>query len=168
MLVSCNAVCCSQLYKALVNQFAICADLLYCFLWYSSQESKVKSCPWSASEVGTLLKQSWSPLRFLVVSFEFQPVSTARHMWVLEKSHQKHASFLSKFNTVQSWPNFNQSSTVYISITQYVADNLFPTAMPWASMPVNSNPHQGTDLSKTFLLHFQKGWIRPESTSSPI
>lgn len=158
MSVSSNAVCCSQLYNALVNQFAICADLLYCFLWYSSLESKVKNCPWSAFEVGTLLKQSWSPLRFLVVSFEFQPVSTARHMWVLEKSHQKHASFLSTFNTVSSWPNFNQSSTVYISITQYCSwHSLFPTAMPRASMPVNSSPHQGTDLSKTFLPHFQKG-----------
>lgn len=53
-----------------------------------------------------------------MVSFEFQPVNTFRHMWFLEKSHQKHASFLFEFNTVQIWPNFDQSSAVYISITQ--------------------------------------------------
>lgn len=71
------------------------------------------------------LKQSWSPPRFHVVSFEFQPANTVRHMWVLEKSHQKHASFLFKFNTVWIWRNFDQSSAVYISITNTAADTVF-------------------------------------------
>lgn len=55
---------------------------IYFILSYDTahRNPKLKSALGLLFEVGTLLKQPRLPLRSLVVSFEFQPANTVRHM----------------------------------------------------------------------------------------